>query len=61
MGGLEVHKNQLFPIFSDGSHPVGVHADPIHTCQEVAGDGDRIDVEGNDVRRPTTHLQRSFG
>jgi hypothetical protein len=51
MGGLEVHEHQLFPVFSDGSHPVGVHADPVHTCQEVLGDGDRIEVEGNDVRR----------
>ena len=61
MGGLEVHEHQLFTVFSEGSHPVGVHADPVHTCQEVSGDGDRIDVEGNDVRRPTTYLQRSFG
>ena len=51
MGGLEVHEHQLFTIFSEGSHPVGVPADPVHTCQEVSGDGDRIDVEGNDVRR----------
>ena len=50
MGGLEVHENQLFTVFSVCSHPVGVHADPIHTCQEVLGDGDRIEVEGNDVR-----------
>ena len=61
MGGLEVYEHQLSPIFSDGSHPVGVHADPVHTCQEVLGDGDQIEVEGNDVRRPTTYLQRSFG
>ena len=54
MGGLEVHEHQLFTVFSEGSHPVGVHADPLHTCQEVSGDGDRIEVEGNDVRRPTT-------
>ena len=52
MGGLEVHEHQLFTVFSEGSHPVGVHADPVHTCQEVSGDGDRINVEGNDVRRP---------
>ena len=52
MGGLEVHEHQLFTVFSEGSHPVGVHADPVHTCQEVSGDGDRIDVEGNDVRDP---------
>ena len=50
MGGLEVHDHQLFTVFSEGSHPVGVHADLVHTCQEVSGDGDRIDVEGNDVR-----------
>ena len=61
MGGLEVHEHQLFTIFSEGSHTVGVHADPVHTYQEVPGDGDRIDVEGNDVRRHTTYLQRSFG
>ena len=35
MGGLEVHEHQLFPIFSDGSHPVGVHANLVRTCQEV--------------------------
>ena len=52
MGGLEVHENQLFPVFSDGSHLVGVHADPIHTCQEVSGDSERIEVEGNDVGDP---------
>ena len=46
MGGLEVHEHQLFTVFSKGSHPAGVHADPVHTCQEVSGDGDRIDVEG---------------
>ena len=34
MGGLEVHEHQLFPVFSDGSHPVGVHADPVHTCKK---------------------------
>ena len=34
MGGLEVHEHQLFPVFSDGGHPVGVHADPIHTCKK---------------------------
>ena len=50
MGGLEVHEHQLFTVFSEGGHPVGVHADPVHTYQEVLGDGDRIDVEGNDVR-----------
>ena len=61
MGGLEVHEHQLFTVFSDGSHLVEVHADLVHTCQEVSGDGDRIKVEGNDVRRPTTYLQRSFG
>ena len=61
MGGLEVHEDQHFTVFSKGSHPVGVLADPVHTCQEVSGDGDRIDVKGNDVRRPTTYLQRSFG
>ena len=61
MGGLEVHEHQLFTVFSEGSHLVGVHGDPVHTCQEVSGDVDRIDVEGNDVRRPTTYLQRSFG
>ena len=27
MGGLEVHEHQLFTVFSEGSHPVGVHAD----------------------------------
>ena len=58
MGGLEVHEHQLFTIFSEGSHLVGVHADPVHTCQEVSGDAAPIDVEGNDVRRPTTYLQR---
>ena len=57
MGGLEVHEHQRFTVFSEGSHPVGVHADPVHTYQEVLGDGDQIDVEGNDVRRPTTYLQ----
>ena len=50
MGGLEVHEHQLFTVFSEGSHPVGVHADPLDTCEEVSGDGDRIDVEGNDVQ-----------
>ena len=35
MGGLEVHEHQLFIVFSEGSHPVGVHADPVHTYQEV--------------------------
>ena len=34
MGGLEVHEHQLFPIFCDGNHPVGVHADPVHTCKK---------------------------
>ena len=34
MGGLEVHEHQLFPVFSDGIHPVGVHADPVHTCKK---------------------------
>ena len=29
MGGLEVHEHQLFTVFSEGSHPVGVHADPV--------------------------------
>ena len=61
MGVLEVHEHQLLPIFSDDSDPVGVHADLVYTCQEVSGDVDRIEVEGNDVRRPTTYLQRSFG
>ena len=61
MGGVEVHEHQLFPVFSDDIHSVGVNADPVHTCQEVWGDGDRIEVEGSDVRRPTTYLQRSFG
>ena len=61
MGDPEVHEHQLFTVFSEGSHPVGVHADPVHTFQEVPGDGERIDVEGNDVRQPTTYLQRSFG
>ena len=61
MGGLEVDGHQLFTVFSEGSHPVGVHADLVHTCKEVLGDGDQIDVEGNDVRGPTTYLQRSFG
>ena len=56
MGGLEVHEHQHVTVFSEGSHPMGVHADPVHTFQEVSGDGDRIDVEGNDVRRPTTYL-----
>ena len=60
MGGLEVHEHQLSPVSFDSSHPVGVHADPVHTCQEVSGDGDQIEVEGNDVWRPTTYLQRSF-
>ena len=59
MGGLEVREHQL-PVFSDGNHPVGVHADLVYTCQEVSGDGDRIEDEGNDVRRPITYLQRSF-
>ena len=45
MGGLEVHEHQLFTVFSEGSHPVGVHADQVHTSQEVSGDGDRIEVE----------------
>ena len=61
MGSLEVREHQIFTVFSKGSHPVVVHADPVHTCQEVLGDGDRIGVEGNDVRRHTTYLQRSFG
>ena len=34
MGGLEVHEHQLFPVFSDGSHPVGVHANPVRTCKK---------------------------
>ena len=46
MGGLEVYEHQLFTVFSEGSHRVGVHANPVHTCQKVLGDGDRIDVEG---------------
>ena len=49
MGGLEVHEHQLFIVFSKGSHLVGVHADPVHTCQEVFSDGDRIEDAGNDV------------
>ena len=61
MGGVEVHEHQLLLVLSDGNHPMGVHADPVHTYQEVSGDGDWIDVEGNDVRRPTTYPQRSFG
>ena len=61
MGGVEVHEHQLFLVLSDGSHLVGAHADPVYTCQEVSGDGDRIKVEGNDVWRPTTYLQRNFG
>jgi hypothetical protein len=61
MGGVEVHEHQLFPVLSDGSHPVGVHADRVHTFQEVSGDGGRIKVKGHDVRRPTIYLQRSFG
>ena len=61
MGSLEVHEHQLFTVFSEGSHLVGVHADAVHTCQEVSGNGDRIDVEENDVWRPTTYMQRSFG
>ena len=61
MGGVEVHEHQLFLILSDGSHPVGAHDKPLHTYQEVLGDGDWIKVEGNDVWRPTTYLQRSFG
>ena len=24
-GGLEVHEHQIFTVFSEGSHPVGVH------------------------------------
>ena len=32
MGGLEVHEHQLFTIFFEGSHPVGVHAD--RTCEK---------------------------
>ena len=50
MGGVEVHEHQLFLVLSDDNHPMGAHADPVHTCQEVSGDGDRIEVEGNDVR-----------
>ena len=61
MGGVEVHEHQLFPVLFDGNHPVGAHADPVHTCQEVLGDGDWIEVEGNDVRWTTTYQQRSFG
>ena len=34
MGGLEVHEHQLFPVFFDDSHPVGVHADPVYTCKK---------------------------
>ena len=34
MGVPEVHEHQLFPVFSDGSHPVGVHADQVHTCKK---------------------------
>ena len=50
MDGLEVHEHQLFTVLSEGSHPVGVHVNPVHTCQEVSSDGDRIKVEQNDVR-----------
>ena len=32
-----------------------MYGDPLHTCKEVSGNGDRIEVEGNDVRRPTLH------
>ena len=34
MGGLEVHEHQLFPIFSDDSHPMGVHAVPVQTYKK---------------------------
>ena len=61
MGGLEVHERQLFTVLSEGSHPVRVHVDPVHTCQEVSDDGDWIEVLGNDVWQPTTYLQGSFG
>jgi hypothetical protein len=31
IGGVDVHEHPFVPVFSDGSHPVGVHADPAHT------------------------------
>ena len=52
MGGLEVHEHQPFTVFSEGSHPVGVHADPVHTINVVEGDKDWITVEGVDARYP---------
>ena len=57
-GGLEVHEHQLFPILSDDSHPVGVHADPVHTVNVVEGDGDWIAVKGVDARHPTIVMLR---
>ena len=58
MGGLEVHEHQLFTVFSEGSHLVGVHAmsremmygDTLHTCKEVSANGDQIQVEGHHAR-----------
>jgi hypothetical protein len=60
MGGVEVHEHPLGLVFSDDGHLVGVHADLVHTFQEVSGDGDQIKDEGHDVRRPSTYLPRSF-
>ena len=51
MGGLEVHEHQLFTVFSEGSHPVGVHADPVHTCKKfwamVIGSKSRETMSGD--------------
>ena len=49
MGGLEVHEHQLFTVFSEGSHPVGVHVELVRTCREDLGDGDRIKDEAHGV------------
>ena len=50
MGGLEVHEYQLFTVFSEGSHLVGVHADPVHTCKEVSANAGRNEVKGHHLR-----------
>ena len=60
MVGLEVHEHQLFTVFSEGSHPVGVHADPVHTVNVVEDDGDRIAVKGVDARNPMIVMLRDM-
>jgi hypothetical protein len=50
MVGVDVHEHPPSPFFFNGSHPVGVHVDPLRTCQEVSANGYRIEVEWHDVR-----------